>query len=126
MKSFVTFTILLIVYFTVTSYRHPYHVGSVEMSYNKKTSTFEITGKFFIDDLENALSKESGQIIKFEANKINPKIQEILSGYCQKNMDLRVNNQKIPIRFLGYEIDKESVTIFLESQAVKQPRVVET
>ena len=25
---------------------HPYHVGSVEFSYNAKSQTFEITGKF--------------------------------------------------------------------------------
>ena len=37
---------------------HPYHVGSVEFNYNSKTKTFEISGKFFLDDLENALKEK--------------------------------------------------------------------
>ncbi|MFP3594752.1 DUF6702 family protein, partial [Chryseobacterium sp. SIMBA_038] len=27
---------------------HPYHVGSVEINYNSKSKTFEVTGRFFL------------------------------------------------------------------------------
>ena len=58
MKKWLVYFFLLVFCFCFTSFRiHPYHVGSVEFNYNKKSQTFEITGRFFTDDLENAVSK---------------------------------------------------------------------
>ena len=41
---------------------HPYHVGSVEFNYNSKAETFEISGKFFLDDLEKKYDQEKRQV----------------------------------------------------------------
>lgn len=47
--------------FVSTEAVHPYHVGSVEINYNAKSTTFEVTGRFFLDDLENGLGKNMVQ-----------------------------------------------------------------
>ena len=44
---------------------HPYHVGSVEINYNAKTKTFEISAKFFLDDLENSLNAKYNKTLHF-------------------------------------------------------------
>ena len=48
---------------------HPYHVGSVEINYNAKTKTFEISAKFFLDDLENSLNAKYNKTLHFGEGK---------------------------------------------------------
>ncbi|MBS1549400.1 MAG: hypothetical protein JSS94_05960 [Bacteroidetes bacterium] len=105
---------------------HPYHVGSVEMNYNKTSKTMEITGRFFIDDLENALSKFGKQRVKFDKASDKNKIIDLLKNYSKTCLQLKINGQTIPIQFLGYEVDKESVDIYLETATIQKPKVVET
>ena len=105
---------------------HPYHVGSVEFNYNSKSKTFEISGKFFLDDLENALKEKYGTAVHFNDAKYKSQINELLTKYCADYLKLKVDNKFLKISFLGYEEDSESVNIYLESEVVNQPKKVET
>ena len=119
-------TFFCLVYFLMTSFIHPYHVGSVEYNYNSKSKTFEITGKFFIDDLENALNKHQSKNLHFQNKKEEKQMAEALKKYCAENLSLKVNGKVVPVQFVGYEEDKESVEFFLESAQSSQPKEVET
>jgi len=105
---------------------HPYHVGSVEFNYNSKSKTFEISGKFFLDDLENALKEKYGNSVHFNDAKYKSQINELLTKYCADYLKLKVDNKFLKISYLGYEEDSESVNIYLESEVVNQPKKVET
>ena len=105
---------------------HPYHVGSVEFNYNSKSQTFQITGKFFLDDLENALKKKYGMAVHFNDEKYKSQINDALKKYCAEYVKLKADNHTLQINYIGYEEDSESVNIFLESEAITQPKKVET
>ena len=105
---------------------HPYHVGSVEFNYNSKSETFEISGKFFLDDLENALKEKYGKAVHFNSEQYKAQINNYLIKYCEEYLKLKVNNKFLKINYLGYEEDSESVNIYLESEKVIQPKKVET
>ncbi|WP_332018398.1 DUF6702 family protein [Kaistella sp.] len=105
---------------------HPYHVGSVEFNYNSKSETFEISGKFFLDDLENALKEKYGKAVHFNSEQYKTQINNYLIKYCEEYLKLKVNNKFLKINYLGYEEDSESVNIYLESEKVIQPKKVET
>ena len=105
---------------------HPYHVGSVEFNYNSKAETFEISGKFFLDDLENALKEKYGKAVHFNSEQYKAQINNYLIKYCEEYLKLKVNNKFLKINYLGYEEDSESVNIYLESEKVIQPKKVET
>jgi len=105
---------------------HPYHVGSVEFNYNSKSETFEISGKFFLDDLENALKEKYGKAVHFNSEQYKAQINNHLIKYCEEYLKLKVNNKFLKINYLGYEEDSESVNIYLESEKVTQPKKVET
>lgn len=114
-------------FFALCSFKvHPYHVGSVEFNYNNKTKTFEISGKFFLDDLENAVNKKYGKKIHFGEEKFKTEINEILKKYSEEYLKLKADNKFLKINYVGYEEDKESVNIFLESEPVNAPKKVET
>lgn len=127
MKRF--FLLLIAVCVVFSSFKenvHPYHVGSVEFSYNSKTKTFQISGKFFLDDMENALNKKYPKSLKFLDAKGREAINEALKNYCTDYMKLKVNNQFVKINYLGFEEDSESVDVYLETEVVNQPQKVET
>ena len=105
---------------------HPYHVGSVEINYNAKTKTFEISAKFFLDDLENALNKKYGKTLHFGEEKYKTSLDEALKLYFDEKFKLKNNNKFLKINYIGFEEDKESVNIYLESEVTEKPKKVET
>lgn len=104
---------------------HPYHVGSVELNYNSKTNTYEISAKFFLDDLENGLKEKYGIAVHFNDEKYKKQINELLSKYCSEYLKLKSDNNALKINYIGYEEDNESVNLFLESEVTAQPKKVE-
>lgn len=104
---------------------HPYHVGSIEFNYNSKSKTFEITGKFFLDDLENALKEKYGKAVHFNDAKYQAQINDLIKQYCNEYLKLKADNKFLKINYVGFEEDSESVNIFLESEAVSQPKKIE-
>lgn len=104
---------------------HPYHVGSVEINYNSKSRTFEVTGRFFLDDLESGLGKKYGGSFHFNDEKYKAKLNEALQKYCAEYLKLKVDNKFLKINYVGYEEDQESVNVFLESEPVSNPKKVE-
>ena len=127
MKKFSFLLLLLLFTFCFSSFDfHPYHIGSVEFNHNKKSKTFEITGRFFMDDLESAINKKYGKNLHFQNKKHEKEMQDALKNYCNEYLKLKVNDQPININFIGYEEDKESVDLFLESETIKNPKKIET
>ena len=132
-KKFLLFFVITFMTLTLSSFKstssvdvHPYHVGSVEFNYNSKSKTFEIMGKFFLDDLENALKENYGTPVHFNDAKYNAQINEFLQQYCNEYLKLKVDNKSIKINYIGFEEDSEAVNIFLESEPVTSPKKVET
>lgn len=119
----------VIVFFVGLSFRsvelHPYHVGALEFSHNPETSTFEITGKFFTDDLENAINKRYKTALYFYKLKSKAMMDSYLEKYFEENIGLKVNDKEIKLHYLGFEEDREVVNVYLESSVVKSPRKVE-
>lgn len=127
MKKSLLFFILCSFVFCVVSFKvHPYHVGSVEFNYNSKSKTFEITGRFFMDDLENALNKKYGKSVRFLDSKYKNEINKELENYSAEYLKLKADNQFIKLNYVGYEEDHESVNIYLESESLSAPQKVET
>ena len=104
---------------------HPYHVGSVEFNYNSKSKTFEITGKFFLDDLENALKEKYGTAVHFNDAKYRTQINDFLKTYFEEYLKLKADNKFLKVNLIGFDEDRESVNIFLESEVVNQPKKIE-
>lgn len=120
------FYILLFIIYNLSFVPHPYHVGSMEFNFNSKSRNFEITGRFFMDDLENALNKKYGKSVHFLDPKFKQEINRELEQYAAEYLKLKSDNQSVKLNYVGYEEDHESVNIYLESEVVKAPKKVET
>ncbi len=124
-KFFLLFTFLL-AFLVSAKPIHPYHVGSVEINYNTKTKTFEISAKFFLDDLENSLNAKYNKTLHFGEEKSKAGLDQALENYFAEYFKLKSNNKFLKINYLGFEEDKESVNVYLESEAIEMPKKVET
>lgn len=112
--------------FSLGKDKHPYHVGSVEINYNAKSKTFEISARFFLDDLENALNKKYNKSVHFSDEKFKNEINDELKSYFAEYFKLKNNNKFLLVNLIGYEEDKEAVNIYLESEVTEKPKKVET
>jgi len=126
MKNLWLFLIAIVFLCSFTKAKHPYHVGSVEINYNGKSKTFEVTGRFFLDDLENALSKKYGKPFHFNDPAYKVRLNEALKDYCADYFKLKSNNQFLKVNYVGYQEDSESVEVYLESEHADSPKKVET
>ena len=124
-KFFLLFTFLL-TFLVSAKPIHPYHVGSVEINYNTKTKTFEISAKFFLDDLENSLNAKYNKTLHFGEEKSKAGLDQVLENYFAEYFKLKSNNKFLKINYLGFEEDQESVNVYLESEAAEMPKKVET
>ena len=124
-KFFLLFTFLL-TFLVSAKPIHPYHVGSVEINYNAKTKTFEISAKFFLDDLENSLNAKYNKTLHFGEEKSKAGLDQALENYFAEYFKLKSNNKFLKINYLGFEEDKESVNVYLESEMTEMPKKVET
>lgn len=124
-KFFLLFTFLL-TFLASAKPIHPYHVGSVEINYNAKTKTFEISAKFFLDDLENSLNAKYNKTLHFGEEKSKAGLDQALENYFAEYFKLKSNNKFLKNNYLGFEEDKESVNVYLESEMTEMPKKVET
>ena len=126
MKKFFLLFTFLVTFLVSAKPIHPYHVGSVEINYNAKTKTFEISAKFFLDDLENSLNAKYNKTLHFGEEKSKAGLDQVLENYFAEYFKLKSNNKFLKINYLGFEEDKESVNVYLESEATEIPKKVET
>ena len=127
MKKGLFFLVAILGIFIATSFNvHPYHVGSVEINYNSKSKTFEVSGRYFIDDLEDAISNRFHKKMRFLDKGKKAEMNEALKNYATEYIKLRSNNASVKLNYLGFQEDKESVDFFLESDVVTKPIKVET
>lgn len=124
-KLFLLFGLLFFLMFSARD-MHPYHVGSVEINYNAKSKTFEISARLFLDDLENGLNKKYNQTLHFGEEQSKEAIDKVLQNYFSEYFKLKSNNKFLKINYLGFEEDKEAVNIYLESEITESPKKVET
>lgn len=125
MKNLWFFLLPIFFLFSFSETKHPYHAGSVEINYNQKSKTFEVTGRFFLDDLESGLSKKYGKPFHFNDTNYKDQLNEALKNYCSEYFKLKANNRSLNVNFVGYEEDHESVNVYLESEKVDNPKKVE-
>lgn len=126
MKKLIFLLAFLFSVFSLAKEIHPYHVGSVEVNYNSNTKAFEISAKFFLDDLENALNKKYNKTLHFGEENSKTGINEALNAYFNEYFKLKNNNKFIKVNYIGFEEDKESVNVYLESDPTEAPKKVET
>jgi hypothetical protein len=104
---------------------HPFFISLSELRYNAGSKKMELAQKIFWDDLEVALSKETGVTVDFLKPKDKAKLESQVKAYLLKHTQVWVNGKLVPLTYVGYEVEDDAAWFYLESTATTAPKTVE-
>ena len=105
---------MLFILSSFLAFFHPFFVSVIDMKYNVKEKTIEISTKVFVDDLEAVLKKNYHTTFDLSTAASKPETNAVVAKYLQSKLQLTVNDKRQTIKYIGYEIQKESVWIYAE------------
>ena len=115
----ISFTFLLIIMFSMG---HPFYLSVCDLKYNTSTRKLEGTVKIFISDLEDALKRlENKKVDLIHPNNKNENLA-LFNKYLKNRLKLKTDNKNLTYELLGYEIEEESIWIYLESETCQSPK----
>lgn len=103
---------------------HPFYISLTDMVYNSEKERIEIAQKIFWDDLEVALSRESGKRVNFLQPVDAEALNKLAEVYLLRHNLLFINGKKTALTYLGYEIDDDAAWFYLEAEKVPIPHDV--
>ncbi len=115
----VLFSILI---FFSLSMAHPFYLSVCDLKYNMASKKLEGTVKMFSNDLEEALKRLEQKPVDLINSKNKTETLALLNTYLKDRLNFREKDQAIPYTLLGYEIEEESIWIYLETQVCPQPK----
>jgi len=97
---------------------HPFFVSVIDMKHNIKDKTIEISTKVFVDDLEAILKKNNNKTFDLSNTTLKSETNAVVTKYLQSKLQLTINGKPQTIKYIGYEVQKESVWIYAEVEDV--------
>lgn len=97
---------------------HPFYVSITEVQHNASENSLEVSCKIFTDDLEQVLKQNFKTPVDLSNTAQHERSGTYINTYIQKHLQLQVNGKTVPLKYLGYEIEKESVYCYFEGAGV--------
>ena len=91
---------------------HKFYLSNTTIEFNAQTRAIEITSKIFTDDLEHAIEAQC-----YRYNSLypqTPEVFELVKKYIGEKLSLQVAGRTVVLNFLGYSVDNDMTTLFLE------------
>lgn len=101
---------------------HPFYLSVCDLKYNSNSKKLEGTVKVFCNDLEEALKRLEQKPVDLIHAKNKTEILVLLGNYLSKRLSFTSKGQTIKYELLGYEIEEESLWIYLESESMPSPK----
>jgi len=109
----------------VISVVHPLYISIIEVNHNAKDKELEISVRIFTDDFEAALKKNGAVKIDLTHPADKTAAEKLVSTYILNHLQLKVDNQILPIHFIGFEQQQESIWTYFEIPYAQPPKKLE-
>lgn len=107
--------LLLLVSFTTV---HKFYVSVTNVVYSEKSTSFQITSRVFIDDMEEVLQERYG-ITAGLATQDESKVADMyLEKYFRSKFMVELNGESQVYTFLGKKYDNDVIVCYLEVENV--------
>lgn len=93
---------------------HQFYISKTTIEYNSRTQGFEVSCKFFTDDLEAVLSVESGQKVVLSNTNAGHDIESLVENYVSSHLKIWFDDQPITMRYVGKETEADLTYVYLE------------
>lgn len=104
---------------------HPFHVSNTEINYNGPDKNLEIICRIFTDDFEKALGLYLKQKADFTDPKLESRMDQMVRDYMKTHLAITADKKRLSPRYIGYEVEREAVNIYLEHALPAAPGRVE-
>ena len=91
---------------------HPIHISNCELRFNEGSSTFQVSLKMYIDDLEVAIKNEGYPLLNLGDTKEDIQADEYLHSYIDKYFTIEIDGKKWKSQFVGKEISDDYLAIW--------------
>jgi hypothetical protein len=101
---------------------HKFYLSNTSIEFNAQSRAIEITSKIFTDDLENAIEAQC-----YRYNSLypqTPEVFELVKKYIGDKLSLQVGGRNVVLNFLGYSVDNDMTTLFIEGSYFEPNQVV--
>lgn len=116
---------IFVLFISLKLFVHPFYISLTEIRYNEQNKSLEIAQKIFWDDLEVALESLHKTKINFLKPDNQEQLEEMIAAYLLKHNQIIVNNQKVKLAYVGFEVEEDAAWFYLEAQRVSTPKRVE-
>jgi hypothetical protein len=104
---------------------HPIHVSTTDISYNMQDNKLEITCTIFMDDFELALTKQYHTKTDLQKPAMHAAMDDLVKNYLNTNLHIKTANVATSVNYLGFEVNKEVINVYVESDKVAAPKKVD-
>lgn len=84
---------------------HKYYVSITEIVANEETKTLEVSARLFINDLDDALFNSFNKRFELGTSRELAETDKYLKIYFMSHFQLKINDEWVPIRFIGKDFD---------------------
>lgn len=110
MKWLSIFSVLICLSFST----HKFYVSRTLVNHNAQNQTLEITMDIFTDDLELALEKRAGELMRLGDEREHTRADEFVEAYLQENFEIRIDDRKLEPLFIGKQVEFDLTYCYLE------------
>jgi len=104
---------------------HKYYLSVSNVKYNAKVGALQMTSRFFIDDLEKALSARVEKEIVFTQEGSLERYKSLINDYFNAKLRVKVDGEIIPISYLGSELENDQIVLYIEINVEQEPSEIE-
>lgn len=105
---------------------HPIHVTITEVDHNEKSKAIQVTTRIFIDDLELAIRKKTGDQ---ELDLLEPgngrTTDQLVKEYLAEVLKMKVDKKVLKPNYIGHEVEGPAMICYIEFPNVKKFTTVE-
>ena len=101
---------------------HKFYLSNTTIEFNAQNRAIEITSKIFTDDLEHAIEAQC-----YRYNSLypqTPEVFELVKKYIGEKLSLQVAGRNVVLNFLGYSVENDMTTLFIEGSYFEPNQVV--
>jgi len=101
---------------------HKFYLSNTSFVFNAQNRAIEITSKIFTDDLEHAIEAQC-----YRYNSLypqTPEVFELVKKYIGDKISLQAGGRNVVLNFLGYSVDNDMTTLFIEGNYFNPNQVV--
>ena len=101
---------------------HKFYLSNTSIEFNAQTRAIEITSKIFTDDLEHAIEAQCYRYHSLYPQ--TPEVFELVKKYIGDKISLQVGGRNVVLNFLGYSVDNDMTTLFIEGNYFEPYQVI--